>query len=443
MVGPPELITSTLQTGPGPAPMVAAGEAWTSHAGQLVAQAGQYQSIVLFGASRWLSPAGVKMTASAAKMTVYLGVAAALAGKAAAQCAAQATAYETAFWGVPQMLEMAENHTTHAVLEGTNFMGINTVPIGANEFDYLVRMTGQAHSTMAGYSSETGANLAALPAFSMPQPMTVPGSGLEGLASSGFLAAAGVPQKIGRDAIFAAVGAESLFSNAAQQGGRLAATVGEGEQRAREIASAAGMAGQSAGQQATLNSADGGGQMAQMMSGAQGMVSSLPNQVSQVGSQLTQGPSGMAQQFQGLLQPFLQMAQGGGYGTDATGTPVSQLGLLGANPMSNHPMLGGTGPLGGGSGLLTGSALPGAGGTSARSPLLASLSSASASAPSAAVEPAASLSGARPGAAPVSAMPMGAHGAQNNSEEGTVDQLVAQAPLQFTEEHDELDQWPV
>ncbi|SKX46382.1 Uncharacterised protein [Mycobacteroides abscessus subsp. massiliense] len=38
---------------------------------------------------------------------------------------------------------------------------------------------------------------------------------------------------------------------------------------------------------------------------------------------------------------------------------------------------------------------------------------------------------------------MGAHGAQNSSEEGTVDQLVAQAPLQFTEEHDELDQWPV
>lgn len=443
MVGPPELITSTLQTGPGAAPMVAAGAAWTAHAGQLLAQAGQYQSIVLTGASRWLSPAGVKMTTSAAKMTVYLGVAGALAGKSAAQCAAQATAYETAFFGVPQMPEMAENHTTHAVLEGTNFMGINTIPIGANEFDYLVRMTGQAHASMAGYSAETGSNLAALPAFSVPQPMTVPGAGLEGLASSGFLAVAGLPQRIMRDAIFAAVGTESMFSNAAQQGGRLAATVGEGEQRAREIASAAGMASQSAGQQATMGGADSSGQMTQMLSGAQGMVSSLPNQVSQMGSQLTQGPTQMAQQFQGLLQPFMQMAQGGGYGTDATGSPVSQLGLLGANPMSNHPMLGGTGPLGGGAGLLSGSALPGAGGTSARSPLLASLSAASASAPATAVEPAASLSGARAGAAPVSAMPMGAHPAQNHSEEGSVDQLVAQAPLQFVEEHDELDQWPV
>lgn len=423
--------------------MLAAGAAWTAHAGQLAAQAGQYQGIVLMGASRWLSPAGVKMTTSAAKMTVYLGVASALAAKSAAQATAQAATYESAFFGVPQMPEMAENHTTHAVLEGTNFMGVNTIPIGFNEFDYLVRMTGQAHATMVGYSTETASNLAALPAFSVPQPMTVPGAGLEGLASSGFLAAAGIPQKIGRDAIFAAVGAESLFSNAAQQGGRLAATVGEGEQRARQIAEAAGMAGQSAGQQATLNSADGGGQMTQMMSGMQGMVSGLPNQVSQVGSQLTQGPSGMAQQFQGMLQPFLQMAQGGGYGTDATGAPVTQLGLLGANPMSNHPMLGGTGPLGGGSGLLTGSALPGAGGTSARSPLLASLSTASASAPASAVEPAASLSGARAGAAPVSAMPMGGHGAHNRSEEGSVDQLVAQAPLQFTEEHDELDQWPV
>ncbi|SHU26478.1 PPE protein [Mycobacteroides abscessus subsp. abscessus] len=426
--------------------MLAAGASWTAHVGQLATQAGEYARIVAAGTARWLGPAGMKVVTSAAKMVAYLGVAGAFAAKAAAQCEAQAASYVAAFFGVPQMPEMAENHTTHGVLEATNFMGINGVPIAINEEDYLVRMTGQAHATMAGYGTETMANLGALPTFSIPAPMVAPGFGLAGLAQSGFLAAAGAPQKISRDAVFAAVGAESMFSTATQQGGRLAATVGEGEQKARAIATAAGLAGQQAGQDGALNGAEGSQGMTQVMSSAQGMISSVPQQVGQMGSQLGQGPQGMAGQFQQLLQPFMQMVQNGGtggYGLDATGAPVDQIGLTGASPLSNHPLLGGTGA-GGGAGLLSGSAIPGSGGTTARTPMLASLSAASASSPAQSVDAAATVGGARAGAAPVGGgMPMGAAGAHDRSEGGTVDQLVAPGPLQFNDYVDELDEWPV
>ncbi|MBU8814045.1 PPE family protein [Mycolicibacterium goodii] len=445
MLGPPEIITSTLQTGPGAGPMIAAGGAWTTHAIELGTQAADYSRIVASGSGRWTSPAGMKMVASAAKMSAYLTIAATLAGKAASQAAAQAAAYQTAFFGVPQMPEMAENHTTHAVLQATNFLGINTVPIALNEADYLVRMTGQAHATMASYGTETMSNLAALPAFSLPQPMTLPGVGLDALTSSGFLAVTGLPQKITRDAIFSAVGTESMFSTATQQGGRLAATVGEGEQKARNLATTVGMGTQQASQQSAANGTENTQQFTQALTSAPQMVSQLPSQVGQFGSQLTQGPQGMAGQFQQFLSPFMQMLQsGGGYGVDATGTPVDQLGLLGASPISNHPLLGGTGPVGGGAGLLTGGALPGAGGTSPRTPLLASLSTASTSAPSQSVEPAATVGGApRAGAAPIGAMPIGAAGAHGQDSGGTVDQLVAPAPLEFDDDLDELDQWPV
>lgn len=103
----------------------------------------------------------------------------------------------------------------------------------------------------------------------------------------------------------------------------------------------------------------------------------------------------VAQPIQQLTSLFSQLSSsGGGLGADEG----AQIGLLGVNPLSNHPLAGGSGA-GTGSGLLRSEALPGAGGTLARTPLLAELidkPAGPAMAPAAAAE-----SSATGGAAPI------------------------------------------
>jgi hypothetical protein len=123
----------------------------------------------------------------------------------------------------------------------------------------------------------------------------------------------------------------------------------------------------------------------------------------------------------------------------------AQVGLIGASPVSNHPLVGGSGA-GSGAGLIRAASLPGMGGSSARTPLMSSLVSNApeASTAPAAVAPGAAAGAGGPGPAPVGAnnggaggpMGGGAHGAKSG---GTRASLKAPSLLPNPDEDD--DDW--
>ena len=98
--------------------------------------------------------------------------------------------------------------------------------------------------------------------------------------------------------------------------------------------------------------------------------------------------------------------------------PADQIGLLGANPGSTHPLAGGSGPSVG-AGMLRADSLPGAGGSPPRTPLLAEFlgrsDPAAAPTPSAATGGAAGSSTMGSGAAPLGAMGGGGHSSSTRS----------------------------
>lgn len=438
---PPEATTAAIQTGPGAAPMLKSGLAYTAKATAYATQSIEFTQAVARTSSVFTGESNMALLRSGTKGTMWLNVQATMAAKAATQSELQAAAHTTAFTSTPQLPDIARNHVTHAVLEATNFLGINGVPIAINEADYFIRMWGQAVSTMVGYETETMTNAAGLLNFTPAQSMGMPGGIVETLASSGFLAAAGLPAAIGRDAVMTAVGAETMFSLGSQQGGRLAATAEEAERKAQAMSTAAGFASQQAGTGGTEATGETGQQMmGQAMPMATQMAQQAGSQITELPSKAMQGPQSMAQQLMGPLQ---QMMSGtGGFGLDSTGTPVNQVGLLGASPFSNHPLTGGTGSAGG-AGMFGASGLPGSGGTSARTPYMASLTAASAGSAGAVGEVSPTAAAARAGAAPVGAMPMGMAGHRGDGKDGSTIEGSDAAPqaLQFDEFVDDIDNW--
>ena len=181
-------------------------------------------------------------------------------------------------------------------------------------------------------------------------------------------------------------------------------------------------AGQAAGK--------GSDQAMQMMGQMGQMAMQLPQQI---GGMVMQAPQQLMQQVQQLAQPLQQLMSMGGKGSDGGASSVSPF-----SSFSNHPLAGGAGA-GGGGGMVRAASLPGSGGISSQSPLLANLVGTSA-----AVEPAGAASAAVGGAAPVGAGGggmgggMGMMGARGESG-GTSSSLAAPAPLEYDMGEDDLD----
>ncbi|BBZ31075.1 PPE family protein [Mycolicibacterium madagascariense] len=414
---PPEVNTGRLMAGAGVGPMYQAAAGWEALALSLETQADELAANLVALQATWQGAGSDRAVQATTPMVMWLRTAALQAQKRAVQAMAQAAAYAAALAATPPLPEIEGNHVTHATLEATNFLGVNTAPIAVNETDYFVRMWNQAADAMAGYQAATSANTVFEPIPPMT-PIVVPGVGESTAAAAAARNAALMPGSLLRETAFAHVSAEGAGRSAALESG--------------ELVSAANMAGQRAGGRAQEDGRDAGRPDQLVQQGAQ-----LAGQVaSQLGAMVGQLPQQVMQPVQQLTQPLQQVMQifgqlGSGFGSDET-----QLGLVGASPVSNHPLAGGSGAAAG-AGLVRAASLPGLCGTSTRTPLMAGLlgEQATTTAPSAA----AGVGGA--GLAPVGGSGVGPSGATGERARGAGSRPGLRAPTPLPAEDDEEDDW--
>ncbi|PVB33054.1 PPE family protein [Mycobacteroides abscessus] len=164
---PPEASSAMLSTGPGPGPLLAAAAAWRELGAQYFSIASDLAATITDSSAVWDGTSSELYRSAHGPFLAWLAEAADSSVIAAGLQDSSAAAYTVALDNMPTLFELAANHVEHAALIGTNFLGINTVPIAVNEANY-VRMWLQAAAVMETYQAVAEANLAALPKLRQP-----------------------------------------------------------------------------------------------------------------------------------------------------------------------------------------------------------------------------------------------------------------------------------
>lgn len=420
---PPEVNTGRLMVGPGPAPMLQAAAGWEALTALLESQAAELAAALTTLTSVWSGAASERCVQAITPMITWLETTAMQAQKRALQASAQASAYATALATTPPIPEIEENHVTNAVLNATNFLGVNTGAIAANETDYLVRMWQQAAGAMDMYQAETSMNTLFEPIMPL-QPIVIPGVGEMTAASALATTVPRAAEGAMRNLVIEQASASAMIESVGLIAGRTAAQVNAAEQRGVGAA----QKGDNAAQQAEHQQS----QSTQGLQQGLQMAMQAPQQL----AQLVQNP------MQQMTQPLQQVTQMVSQFSSMGGNNGSmQMGLMSASPFSNHPLAGGTGPSTG-AGLVRATSLPGAGGTLARTPALSGMLGITGEtkpqllgAGSTGAGPSAPVGGGGAGG-------MGPHGAKKTEEKKEAKEgLVAATPLTYDQSEIDDDEW--
>ncbi len=178
---PPEINSTLIYSGSGAGPLMAASSAFNNLSSELSSNAASYESIISSLSSEWQGPSSEAMAASAQPYIAWLTTTSGQLQQAATQAIASAAAYETAFAASIPPPVIAANRATLAVLVATNFLGINTPAIAANEALYA-EFWAQDAAAMYGYAGASAAAATLSPLTPPAENSNLTGQGLQAAA---------------------------------------------------------------------------------------------------------------------------------------------------------------------------------------------------------------------------------------------------------------------